>query len=117
MTGAREEIAAAFSAIDGIDVSPEYRVVTVPGQGYVTWLRTEYPNTFGGEDYWGVLIIVPNDTAAAEAWIAENKGRVLKAIKSARVFTLTQARPEIVALTDNPSQKVLTIEGHRESEE
>ena len=114
---AREEIAAAFSELDGIEVSPEYRVVTTPGQGYVSWLRTDYPNSFGGEDYWGVLIIVPNETAAAEAWIAENKGRVLKAIKRARVFTITQARPEIIAATDSPSQKVLTIEGHRESEE
>ena len=117
MSGAREEIAEVLTALDGIEVFAEYRAVTTPGQGFVTWLRTEYPNTFGGEDYWGVLIAVPQDTAAAEQWIAQNKARVIKALTKSRVLVVTQARPEIVAITDNPSQKVLTIEGHRESEE
>lgn len=115
---AREEIAEVLSALEGIEVFPTYRAVTSPGQGYVTWLRTAYPSSVGGEDYWGVLIAVPNDDiAAAEQWIADNKTRVIKALKSSRVLVVTEARPEIVALTDNPSQKVLTIEGHRESEE
>lgn len=112
---AREEIAAAVNAIDGVEVFPTYRAVTSPGQGFVTWLRTEYPNAFGGEDYWGVLIAVSQDVAVAEAWIAENKAALVKALRPALV--VTQCRPEIVAITDNPSQKVLTIEGHRESEE
>lgn len=115
---AREEIAEVLSALEGIEVFPTYMAVTTPGQGYVTWLRTTYPNSFGGEDYWGVLIAVPNDdVAAAEQWIADNKARVVKALKASRVLVVTDARPEIVALTDNPAQKVLTIEGHRESEE
>lgn len=114
---AREEIAAVLTALEGIEVFPTYQPVTTPGQGYVEWLRTSYPNTFGGEDYWGVLIAVPNDTAAAEQWIADNKGRLIEALTSTRVIVVTEARPEIVGFTDNPSQKVLTIEGHRESEE
>jgi hypothetical protein len=112
---AREEIAAALSALDGIDVSPTYRNVSGPGQGYVEWLRTDYPNRLGGEDYWGVVITLPADLAAAQAWIAENKARLIKALDS-ELF-LTQARPELVLATDNPSQRVLVLEGHRESEE
>jgi len=114
---AREEIAAAASTVDGVEVFPEYAHVTTPGQGYVTWLRTEYPNGLGGEDYWGVVITLPTDTAAAQAWVAEHLGPLWKALRKSRCMTVTGARPDVDLPTDNQAQKVLIIEGHRESEE
>lgn len=113
----REEIAAAASTVDGIEVFPEYEHVTTPGQGYVTWLRTEYPNTLGGEDYWGIVITLPPDTAAAQAWVAENLQPLWKALRKSRAMTVTGARPDVDLPTDNQAQKVLIVEGHRESEE
>lgn len=114
---AREEIAAAVNSVDGVEVYPEYAYVTTPGQGYVSWLRTEYPNGLGGEDYWGVVITLPNDVADAQAWVAEHLQPLWKAIRKARAMVVTAARPDVDLPTDNPSQKVLVIEGHRESEE
>jgi hypothetical protein len=114
---AREDIAAAASTVDGIEVFPEYEHVTTPGQGYVTWLRTEYPNTLGGEDYWGIVITLPPDTAAAQAWVAENLQPLWKALRKSRAMTVTGARPDVDLPTDNQAQKVLIVEGHRESEE
>lgn len=114
---AREEIAAAASTVDGIEVSPTYAAVSAPGQGYVTWLRTEYPNSLGGEDYWGVVIALPPDVAAAQEWVAEHLGPLWKALRTSRVMTVTGARPDVDLPTDNQAQKVLIIEGHRESEE
>jgi hypothetical protein len=111
----RDEIAAAASTVDGVDVSPLYRAVSGVGQGYVEWLRTEYPNTLGGEDYWGVVIVLPQDLAAAQAWIADHKRDLWDALGYAMV--VTQARPELVLFPDNQSQKTLVLEGHREAEE
>lgn len=111
----RQEIATAASTVDGVNLEAYYRANVKVGTGGLSWLRTEYPNKFGGEDYWGVLVNLPNDPAAAEAWIEEHKAALVGALKG--VLVVTAARPEIVTSTDNPSQKVLTIEGHRESEE
>lgn len=112
---ARDEIAAAASTVDGVDVSPLYRPATGIGQGYVEWLRTDYPNTLGGEDYWGVVIVLPQDLAAAQAWIAEHKHAVWDAL--GYVMVVTQARPELIPIADNQSQRTLVLEGHREAEE
>jgi hypothetical protein len=115
----REEIAAAASTVDGVDVSPQYRSVTAAGQGYVEWLRTDYPDPLGGEDYWGVVIVLPTDLAAAQQWIATYKTKLWRALgrKGENVLTVTQARPELVLMTDNQSLRVLVIEGHREDED
>lgn len=112
---AREEIAAAASTVPGVEVTPTYQLVSEVGRGYVTWLRTDYPNTFGGEDYWGVVIVLPNENAAAQAWVEEHRGALFTACSEA--MRVTQARPSIDTPPDNPSQKILVLEGHRESEE
>lgn len=111
----RAELAAAASVVEGVEIAPEYLDVSKPGQGYVEWLRTDYPNTLGGEDYWGVVIVLPDDIRSAQRWIAEHKKTIWDALGYAMV--VTQARPELVLATDNPSQRVLVIEGHREEPE
>ncbi|MET9313825.1 hypothetical protein ABZX12_18590 [Kribbella sp. NPDC003505] len=112
---AREEIAAAASTVEGVECSPTYQVQTTPGQAYVQWMRTEYPNRLGGEDYWAVIVTLPSDAAAAQEWIEAHKAALVAALKTELI--VTQALPQISPETDNPSKKILAVEGHRESEE
>lgn len=107
---AREEIAAAASTADGIECAPFYRVLSKPGQAYVTWLRDESPG-FGAEEYWGVVVCLPQDTAAAQLWVEEHKDALRTACMEA--LDVTQIRPDIDLQTDNQSQKVVVLEGHR----
>lgn len=111
----RAEIAAAASEVDGIECSPEYAVQTTPGQAYVQWLRSDYPNQLGGWNYWGVVVTLPQDALAAQRWIEQHKAALVEALRE--VMYVDQARPELVTETDNPSKKVLAVEGHCESEE
>lgn len=101
--------------MDGLEVTPYYRVISKPGQGYVEFLRTEYPNKFGGEDYWGVVIMLPTDLAAAQQWIEEHRLAAVAALQPALI--VTQVRPERLELPDSPIIRALVIEGHRETEE
>lgn len=107
---AREEIAAAASAADEVDCSPYYLLLSKPGQAYVEWLRDESPG-FGAEEYWGVIVCLPNDTKAAQQWVEEHKESLREACGEALV--VTQMRPDFILSTDNQSQKVLVLEGHR----
>lgn len=111
MTAARDEIAAAASTADGVECSPKYLLLSKPGQAYVQWLRDDYPNQFGGESYWGVVVCLPQDTAAAQEWIEAHRVALWEACGPAML--VTQMRPEVHLMTDNQSQKVLVVEGHR----
>ena len=108
---AREEIAAAASQVDGVDCFPYYRLLSKPGQAYVELLRIDYPNRLGGEAYWGVVICLPPDQAAAQQWVEERHEALFAACGDA--LEVSQIRPEVVLLTDNQSQKVVVVEGHR----
>lgn len=111
----REEIAAAANVEDGIEVTPYYELVSTAGQGYVERTRTEFPNRLGGEDYWGVIVCLPQELKAAQAWIDENQARLVKALMKAMVVTVAQ--PQLILVQDNQSIRALVVEGHRETEE
>lgn len=65
--GAREDIAAAASSVDGVSVSATYRQVTKTGEGYV---RLGTVATSNGQRVatWEVLIVLGQDLATAETW-------------------------------------------------
>lgn len=111
----RADIAAAASTVDGVEVSAYYRATDKVGMGYVERPRTDYPNRLGGEDYFSVVINLPNDSSAAQQWMDENQTAIVKAVQAELV--VTQARGETHQRTDNPSVKVLVVEGHRAGEE
>lgn len=113
----REEIAAAVNVLDGIEITAYYELVSAPGQGWVERTRTEFPNRLGGEDYWGVVVMVPADLNAAQRWIDENQPRIVAALKTSKALIVTTALPQLVAQQDNSSIRALVIEGHRETEE
>ena len=113
----RQEIADAVSTIDGITCFPYYKDGK-HGTAYVEFLRTEYPpihGVLGGEDYWGVVVILPDDLAAAQRFIDTHRGPLFQTL-SRNVLIVTQTRPEIIAIPDNPSIKTMVIEGHRAEE-
>lgn len=112
---AREEIAAAASTAVDVECSPYYLLLSKPGQAYVEWLGNDYPNKFGGEARWGVVVCVPQDQAAAQKWIEEHHEALWVACGEA--LEVTQLRPELHLVTDNQSQRVVVLEGHRGSGE
>lgn len=112
---AREDIAAAANVLDGIEIAPYYELVSTPGQGWVELLRTDYPNTLGGEDYWGVVVVLPTELKAAQRFMDQYRHQLWNALGEAMV--VTQTRPEQIAQPDNPIIKCMVIEGHREAEE
>lgn len=111
----REAIAAAATTVDGITCNAYYKTGEKPGTSYVELLRTDYPNQFGGEDYWGVVVILDNDLAAAQKFMDDHRGPLRTALMEELV--VTQVRPEIVPLPDNPGIKTMVVEGHRETAE
>lgn len=119
----REELAAAASTVDGIEISPEYRQLSKPGQGWIELLRTEYPpihGVLGGEDYWGVFVLMPSDVAAAQRFMDEKRTELVRALMpptGVRWLIVTQVRPEIISVPDNPGIKTMVVEGHRAAED
>ena len=112
---AREDIAEAANVVDGIEIHPYFEAVSTPGMGWIELLRTDYPNTLGGEDYWGVVVVLPSDTAAAQRYMDEFRRTLWDALGEAMV--VTQIRPEQIPMPDNTIIKSMVIEGHREAEE
>lgn len=112
----REEIAGAVNVVDGVEVTPYYELVSAPGQGWVERLRTEYPNKFGGEDYWGVVVVLPVELKAAQLWVDEMQPRIVNALQGSAII-VSAVRPQFIPVPDNQSIRALVIEGHREAEE
>lgn len=67
----REELAAAASGVPDISAAPYYRQTTTPGSAFVRLDRIEYPNRFGGICHWSVVVVLPQDLAAAERFLEE----------------------------------------------
>ncbi|HEY9415284.1 MAG TPA: hypothetical protein VIQ30_11025 [Pseudonocardia sp.] len=117
----RQELADAVSTIDGITCFPNYKDGK-PGTAYVEFLRTEYPpvhGVLGGEDYWGIVVVLPDDLAAAQQFMDTHRGPLRQALMPAagpKWLIVTQIRPALVALPDNPSTKTMVVEGHRAEE-
>lgn len=110
---ARDDIAAAASSVDGINVTPYFRQTTQPGQGLVRLDRTDYPDRLGGIDTWQAVIFLPSDRTAAEKYLEEKKGPLRDAL--AQVMMIRRISIEQLAL-DTGTVPVVFIEGQREEE-
>lgn len=108
---AREDIADAANTVDGLNVTPAFRQVTKPGEGFVSWNGSDRDDSgFGFIDRWSVWIAASQDRVTAELWIEENLPAILDAL-----------RPELVVTTANPTEMILgtgsinglVIEGNR----
>lgn len=110
----RDDLATAASTVEGITVVPYYVQAPPVGTGFVHYLRTAYPNKFGGVDTWQVVIAVPPDLGTAEKWIEENRGALVAALYPELI--VRTATPTDLILDDGGSLRALVIQGDRESE-
>ena len=112
--GAREDIAAAASGVDGVECSEFYSGATKPGSAWVERARTTYDPglhpSYGAKPFWRVRVVMPQDIPKAERWIEDNQDTLVAALHEA--MAVTTATPETLTLADNQSMKVLTIDGH-----
>lgn len=107
----REEIAAAVNTVDAITCTPHFRQTTKAGDAMVRLDRTEYPDRFDGLVTWQVVVILPQDVAAAEKWIDANHSELVTAVREALIVRRTF--PAELAL-DTGKVPALFIEGQRE---
>lgn len=114
---AREEIAAAVSTVAGVTCTPYYEGASDDGAAYVELARDEYPNEFGGETYWEVIVLMPTDQKEAQHFYESNRWPVVRALKESRALVVTGTRPDQVLSTDAPARNCMVVEGHRETEE
>ena len=109
----RQAIAEAATTVDGINVTPYFRQTTKAGEGMVRHDRTAYPNRFGGVVTWQVLVLLPQDIAAAEKYLEDKAPALLEAVSDHLV--ITSMAPQQLAL-DTGQVPCVVIEGHREEE-
>lgn len=112
----REILAAAVSALEGIQVEPYYRAVSGPGRGWIEHIRTEFPGSqiHGAWQHWGVVVCVPTDMAAAQKYVDDHLVALSNALWP--LMDLTQVRNEEISQTDGQIIKAMVIEGRREAE-
>lgn len=93
----RTEIAAAASAVVGLNVSPNFRQSLKSGDGFVRLAsRVRGDNGFGWIDTWEVWVALPQDVVAGEKWLETNLQDLMDALDEELV--VTSAAPAELAL-------------------
>lgn len=108
---ARGDLAAAASSVEGVNVTPNYRQITKPGQGCIRFGRqTADSNGFGFVTTWQVWIVLPTDVALAETWIDTHLEQLHAALKREWVGVSVTPAESVFGTT---SVNVLILEGTR----
>lgn len=84
----RDDIAAALSAIDGVNVTPYYRQATKPGEGFVWFASSTTGSSNKNYDQvvtYQVRIAIPQDVAGGEKWITDKTPAILGALEAVRL--------------------------------
>lgn len=110
---ARDDIAAAASAVSGVSVTSKWRQALNPGQGFVRIASTTRPqNGIGWLNTWQVWIAIPQDAAAAETWLDDHMVPLAAAVR--RELAVTNLTPaQLVLVAGGPGINGLIIEGVR----
>lgn len=107
----RTEIAAAINTVDGINCWPYYRQTARSGDAVVSWAgSTRSENGFGFMNRWQVMVILPQDHAAAERTMSDNLDHWVDAL--APVLIVTSIEPAQLTL-DAGMIPAVVIEGAR----
>lgn len=110
----RTELATAAAEVVGI-TAHEYVVGnTEPGTVYPRLDRIEYPNAFGGVAYWNVVLVLPQDLAAAEQYMEAKLPALKAAIEPHLVITAVQLQR--LQLDGVGTLPIASINGHREAD-
>ncbi|WBQ02944.1 hypothetical protein [Kribbella sp. CA-293567] len=111
----RNELADAANTVEGVKVAPYYVQATKPGHGSVQLARIEYPNIFGGEAYWEVLVLLPSDVVQAQKRAELLIPLLVAALADHMTVTgATFGRTQLEAA--GAGQPCVLIAGHREQE-
>lgn len=112
---AREAIAEAASTVDGIKVTPYFRQTVKAGQGMVRLDRRVRDDSGLAyfNDVWQVLVVLPQDIAAAEKYLEQKLDLLLDAL--GEQLAVASATPQQIQ-TDSTTIPCVVIEGTRESE-
>lgn len=113
MTTTRQELADAASLVDGITCSPYFRQTTKPGDAMVRLDHTDYPNVYGGLVTWQIVVMLPQDYAAAEKFMEAAVPALVAALGPHMIVRRTT--PGQLAL-DTGTVPVVFIEGQREDD-
>lgn len=111
MDEARKEIAAAITGVAGVTGHPYYRQTTRPYDAVVAWDGSSRDASgFDRMNRWSVLVILPNDHAAAEKAISDHLDAWVAALNGPLV--VTEATPAQLTL-DTGMVPAVVIEGAR----
>lgn len=108
----REAIATAASAAAGVTCHPYFVQTIDAGQALVRLERITYPNPFGGIGHYNVVVMLPQDQAAAEKYIDQKVPAICDAVAEALV--ITEVQPQQLNLPGHGVLPVVFINGHRE---
>lgn len=107
----RAALAAAASSVDGINCSPYFRQSTKPGDAMVRFERDARDESgFGFMRTWQVMVMLPQDLAAAEKYLDANLDAIVAAV--AEELVITTVTPQQLAL-DTGLVPCVLIEGVR----
>lgn len=111
----REEIAAAASLIEGVNVTPYYRQSLKPGDGFVRLgQRGRDGSGIGFIDTWELWLAVSQDIPGAEQWLEANLDDLLVSLGSA-MYVTTVTPTELVIGTGGATVPGLIVAGTRET--
>ena len=107
----RIAISTAASTVEGINCTPYFRQSTKPGDAMVRLDRMDRDSSgFGFMAVWQVVVMLPQDLAAAEKYLDEKVAALVTAISEELV--VTRVAPQQLAL-DTGLVPVVFIEGNR----
>lgn len=111
-TEVRTAIAAAASTVAGITCEPYYRQSTKAGVAHVRLEKIEWPNRFGQLRSWNVVVLLPQDTAAAEKFLEEKLPQLYEAL--APELIVREAVPQRLNIPGTGDLSCVFINGQRE---
>lgn len=107
----RALLSAAANTVAGISCTPYFRQTTRPGDAYVRLDRMNRDSSgFAYMNVWQVIVILPQDLAAAEKYLDDKIEDLLVAIRE--VMVITTVVPQRLSL-DSGILPVVFIEGNR----
>ena len=77
----RAALAAALSTVDGVTGYVKRPTTPKPGDGWPLWRGSERGAGWAFTAGWAVLIVLPGDEAAADAWIDAREAALFEALE------------------------------------
>lgn len=109
----RTQLAEAANTVYEVNAQPYFVQTTKPGATLIRLNRVEYPNPFGGVAFWDVVVVLPQDLAAAERYVEQVVPQVRDALLE--VMFVDVITPQLMDFGAG-SVPCAVITGHREED-